>query len=237
MPPAVKGPVDGDGKRAAMPAAGSQDRRSRLAGGADDRPRMTQTNLLAGGRHEPNLAVVSAVRRAKRGDAAAWDELVERFAPLVWGIARAHRLSDADAADVSQAIWLKLVEHLPAVKNPAAIGAWLATATRRECLRVLRAQARVTLSGDALEVPDGRAAVDERLLLGERDALLWKAVSRLRASDQALLRLLAVEPALSYLEISAALAMPIGSIGPTRARALERLRVEVERLEAADALR
>jgi RNA polymerase sigma factor (sigma-70 family) len=173
-------------------------------------------------------ATSDTVRAAARGDRAAWNELVERYSGLLWAIARAHRLSSADAADVVQTSWMRLVEHLSAIKNPDGLGAWLATTARRECLATLRRAARCQPSDtvDMLIEPT-QADVDARLLDGERDAAVWRAFGRLPARDQALLRLLTTDPAPSYHEIGAALAMPIGSIGPTRGRALERLRREL----------
>jgi RNA polymerase sigma factor (sigma-70 family) len=129
-----------------------------------------------------------------------------------------------------QATWLKLIEHLDDLNEPARVGAWLATTARRECLRVLRSSKRELLLGEDLpedEEPD--AAADAEVLIAERDLALWRSFSRLRPSDQALLRLLMADPPPAYEEISAALDVPIGSIGPTRARALERLRRQLGR--------
>lgn len=157
-------------------------------------------------------------------DDAAWDRLVTRYRGLVWSVARAHRLSDADAADACQATWLRLVEHLDRVRDSGALGGWLATTARRECLRVLRSAGRALPVPDPPDAVDHDAAVDAGLLASERDAQLWRAFDRLGGRDRALLRMLAAEPRPSYEEIGGALGMPIGSIGPTRARALERLR-------------
>jgi RNA polymerase sigma factor (sigma-70 family) len=172
--------------------------------------------------------VAGLLRSAARGDGAAFDALVEEFAWMLWAIARGHRLSDADAGDVAQSTWLQLLEHLDSIRDPERVGAWIATTARRECLRVLRGAKRYVLSGE--ELPE-LAATDRALddvFAAERDAVLWRCFARLRPSDQALLRLLVAEPRLAYEEISAALDMPIGSIGPTRARALERLRHELD---------
>lgn len=168
------------------------------------------------------------VNLAAAGDQQAWNSLVAAFGPMIWAIARAHRLGDADAADVSQATWLALFEHLGTLHDPARVGAWLGTTARRECLRVLRDKERRAPVGDEFpehESPD--PSPGEELLLSERDAALWRGFGRLRASDQALLRLLTADPAPAYEEISAALDMPIGSIGPTRQRALARLREQL----------
>jgi RNA polymerase sigma factor (sigma-70 family) len=174
--------------------------------------------------------VTELVTSAAMGDQSSWDALVEEFGGMIWAVARAHRLRDADAADVAQATWLRLLEHLQQLNDPACVGGWLATTARRECLRVLRGNGRDVLFGDdgpqheSPDVPPGDALLD-----AERDEALWDGFSCLRASDQALLRLLVADPRPDYNEISAALGMPIGSIGPTRQRALERLRRELDR--------
>jgi RNA polymerase sigma factor (sigma-70 family) len=181
-------------------------------------------------------AVVSGlVRRAARGDQRAWDELIDEFAGLVWGIARAFRLDDADAADVSQTTWLRLVENLDRLQNPSRVGAWLATTARRQCIAYLDDAARVIPRGDDLPEPVGGAPEPvAALLTGERDEALWRALEHLPERDRRLLRMLMADPRPGYTEISAALDMPIGSIGPTRARALERLRREAQRRGLGD---
>jgi RNA polymerase sigma factor (sigma-70 family) len=94
--------------------------------------------------------VARLVARAASGDAGAWDRLVEEFGGIIWAAARAHRLSDVDAADVFQTTWLRLVENLESIRDPTRLGAWLATTSRRECLSVIRRGARLVLSGDDL---------------------------------------------------------------------------------------
>ncbi len=171
----------------------------------------------------------SLVSRALDGDEAAWSAIVDRFSGLVWATARAHRLSGADAADVVQFTWLRLVEHLDRVNDPERLGGWLATTARRESLRVLRLGGRHQLTGEieSFEVPDG-LDVDEAVLTGERDSALWQAFARLSERCQALLRLLVAATEPSYQEVSAALGIPIGAIGPTRMRCLATLRTNVE---------
>jgi RNA polymerase sigma factor (sigma-70 family) len=180
-------------------------------------------------------AVSRLVGAATAGDQRAWNALVQEFSGLLWAIARAHRLSDADAADVVQATWLRLLEHLERLRDRTRVGAWLATTARRECLRVIRDHGRAVPYGeDAPECDSGELALDEALFAHERDDALWLGFSRLRTSDQALLRLLVADPRPPYEEIAAALDMPIGSIGPTRQRALERLRQELDRQGSLD---
>jgi RNA polymerase sigma factor (sigma-70 family) len=192
------------------------------------------TKLLAdprgAGRRFCEDEIAGLVLAASAGDRRAWDALVREFDGLISAVARGHRLCDADAADVAQATWLKLCEHLSRLNEPARVGAWLATTARRECLRVLRTRDRQVLLGeDAPERESSDAPPDATVLNLERDAALWRSFACLRARDQVLLRLLVVEPSPPYAEISAVLDMPIGSIGPTRQRALERLRRELQR--------
>jgi RNA polymerase sigma factor (sigma-70 family) len=186
-------------------------------------PRTTGRRNLAQGE------IAKLVARAADGDQRSWDRLVDQFSAMVWAVARAHRLEDADAADVSQATWLRLVQHVGRLDKPERVGAWLATTARRESLRVLRdAPRRGEWDDDAAECESPDPAPGGGLLLAERDDALSRALACLRPRDQSLLRMLMSDPRPSYEEIAAALDMPMGSIGPTRARALERLRLALE---------
>jgi RNA polymerase sigma factor (sigma-70 family) len=173
-------------------------------------------------------SVTDLVMGARNGEKQAWDALVERYAPLIWSICRRYRLSGADADDVGQNVWLKLVDQLGRLRDPAALPGWLATTTRRECLRVLRAAGRTGAGGfvlDAGNLPDEHAGkAEDELLLAERNAALRAALADLPADCQRLLALLVAEPPVPYAEISARLGIPVGSIGPTRGRCLEKLR-------------
>jgi RNA polymerase sigma factor (sigma-70 family) len=168
--------------------------------------------------------LAALVEAAIAGDQCAWNRLVAEFGSMIWAIARAHRMGDADAADVSQATWVALFQNLGRLKDPERVGAWLATTARRECLRVLRdSRRRIPFGDDVPEQESHEPSPGEALLTRERDEALRRSFSRLRPTDQALLRLLTADPQPAYEEISAALDMPIGSIGPTRQRALRRL--------------
>jgi RNA polymerase sigma factor (sigma-70 family) len=173
-------------------------------------------------------AVSDLVARARSGDEQAWHALVERCAPLVWSICRKHRLGDADAEDVGQVVWLRLVEQLPMIHQPSALPGWLATVTRRECLRVLRAARgplAVEYGLDASILPDERASAAERdLLAAELHAALREALADLPPAARRLIALLVADPPVPYAEISARLGIPVGSIGPTRRRYLDKLR-------------
>ncbi len=172
-------------------------------------------------------AVVALVTQAEGGDRDAWAEIVERYAPLVWAICTRFKLSRADTEDVAQTVWLLLVEHLGKLREPAALPGWLATTTHRECLRVTTAARksgqRRTWLDEAVRFVDD-TAIDEEILIAERNAALPEALAELPSRCQQLLSMLLADPPYSYAEISTTLHIPIGSIGPQRARCLERLR-------------
>lgn len=175
------------------------------------------------------MDTVALLESAAGGDQRAWDSIVDRYSRLVWSVARSFRLSAADAADVHQSTWLRLVEQLGRIRDPQRLGAWLATTARREALALLRRAGRDLPTGDplTLESPDATQAEpepDEGVLRRERDRDLWRAFGRLPGNCQSLLRLLLIDPPPSYAEVSAALELPIGSIGPTRSRCLDQLR-------------
>jgi RNA polymerase sigma factor (sigma-70 family) len=174
------------------------------------------------------LQVTDLVTRAKDGDQQAWDALIERYSPLIWSICRRHRLGAADAEDVTQTVWLRLVDQLDKVRDPAAIAGWLATTTRRECCRALRAAPRPQATWrelDAETIPDKQARTAEQQLLAvERNAALRQALAQLTPRDQQLIAILTADPPVPYTEISARLGIPVGSIGPTRGRCLDKLR-------------
>ena len=173
------------------------------------------------------------VGAAAGGDHSAWDALVDAYGGLIWAVARSHRLSPGDAGDVSQTTWLRLVENIDRLSDPSRVGAWLATTARRECLRLLGRSKRTVLSGEELDPASDRLRLatpeaDAALLAAERDAEMRSAFGRLTPRCRDLLQLLLLDPAPSYDEISAALDIPVGSIGPTRGRCLEKLRGIVE---------
>lgn len=175
---------------------------------------------------EDNGGIALWVDAAVKGDQSAWNALVRRFLPLVVSIARRHRLHAADTADVSQTVWLRLVEHLDDLRDPQALPKWIATVTRNECLRVIRSGSRTTPLDDTIEtpprVPD--ADIDEPLLRHERGRVLREAFATLSDRCRTLLALMMTDPPTSYADISVRTGMRIGSIGPTRIRCLAKLR-------------
>lgn len=177
---------------------------------------------------DADTGVAELLARADRGDAAAWNALVDRYTNLLWSVGRAHRLDPADAADVVQTTWLRLVEHLDRIEDPERLPGWLVTTARRECLRLLKRSQRELPGGrddEAFDLPDDRTpALDAHLLDDERAAELWRCFGDLPERCQHLLRvLMAAEPP-AYAQVAEALGMPVGSIGPTRMRCLDKLR-------------
>ena len=174
------------------------------------------------------LAVAGLVIRARKGDNQAWDVLVERYAPLIWSICRRHRLDDADADDVGQSVWLRLVDQLDRIRDPAALPGWLATTTQRECARVLRTARGPHRAGnppDIKNMPDEQGmTAEQELLAAEAHAALREALSHLPPRDQQLIAALTQDPPLPYAQISARLGIPVGSIGPSRRRCLDKIR-------------
>jgi RNA polymerase sigma factor (sigma-70 family) len=164
---------------------------------------------------------------AADGDQRSWEIIVARHSDLVWSVARSFRLGRADAADVCQATWLRLLEHLRDIRDSDRLSAWLATTARREALAVLRRSARTVPTGEAWRLEPDDASTDEpdsKLLRSERARSVRQAFEQLPESCQQLLRIMLADPPPSYADVSAALGMATGSIGPARARCLDRLR-------------
>lgn len=168
------------------------------------------------------------VAAAAAGSQEAWNAIVDRFSSLLWSVARAYRLGTEDAADVVQNTWLRLVDNLDTIQQRAALAGWLATTARNEALSMLRRRARdVPMRDEDLGpiVTDAEAlALDTALLDEERDAQLWTCYASLSARCQRLLRVLMACDRPSYEQVSETLDIPVGSIGPTRSRCLDKLR-------------
>jgi RNA polymerase sigma factor (sigma-70 family) len=174
----------------------------------------------------PLPALVAA---AARGDSGAWDQIVERFTGLVWSICRAYRLTDADAADVVQLTWLRLLEHLDGIRDPQRLAGWLATTCRRECQAITRrSRSSVSVEDSQMDrLLGGGSPADEPLLTAEEHAALWQAFQLLSQWCQRLLRELVInadDGPPSYRLVAAKLQVPAGSLGPNRGRCLGQLR-------------
>lgn len=168
--------------------------------------------------------VVALVARARSGDTAAWNQIVERYASLVWSTCRRYGLNDADTEDIGGSVWLKLVESLDTLREPAALPGWLATTAQRACLQLLQANQRQEPVDRELTLDRVESAADETLLIEDRRVALRDAFFDLSPRCQQLLSLLFSDPPTGYATISTTLKMPVGAIGPTRTRCLQRLR-------------
>lgn len=163
--------------------------------------------------------------RVVDGDQDAWDAVVAQYAGLVWSIARSYRLHSAATEDVVQTVWLRFAEHCGRIRQADRLASWLATTTRNEALRVIRGHTRLTPTDLLSEEAEPTASTIEDLVTDDETLRsVLKAFARLSADDQQLLRLLCTVPPLDYQTIAEMLGRPIGSIGPTRARCLDRLR-------------
>jgi RNA polymerase sigma factor (sigma-70 family) len=177
---------------------------------------------------DQTCSVSELVTAAREGDQNAWNAIVDRFLPLVTGVITRHRLFGADADDVNQTVWLRLVEHLDRLREPDALPGWIATTTRHECLALLRRRQRSTpvdpSSYGVFDDDPKQGDLADGLLLDERHQALRDGLRELPEERRRLLLMLISDPPPSYSEISRTLGIPVGSIGPTRARALDHLR-------------
>jgi RNA polymerase sigma factor (sigma-70 family) len=172
--------------------------------------------------------VVALVLAARGGDRTAWDQIVERYAPLVWGICRRHRLSRSDTDDVGQNVWLRLFESLGTLREAAALPGWLARTTRNECLRVLRSAGQRERAEHTIDpepgLEGGYDLVEDELERAQRHLALRESFGQLRPQCQELLSMLFRDARPPYRQIGGQLGMKVGSIGPTRERCLAELR-------------
>lgn len=179
---------------------------------------------------EQTLSHGELLRLAASGESGAWDALVERFGQMVWSIARGFRLDDATAKDVSQTVWLKLIENIDSIKDPDRLPGWLATTCRREALKVAKARERTIPTDFEYDVADVAPSLDEMLVDDEENRQVVRAYTTLDEFCRQLLRLMTIDPPLSYDVISEVTGRPVGSLGPTRARCLEKLKAAMTRI-------
>jgi RNA polymerase sigma factor (sigma-70 family) len=178
-----------------------------------------------------SVSVATLVERAREADQGAWEELVARFGGMIAATGRRYRLTPSDVSELQQITWLRLVENLHRIEQPERLGGWLATTARRESLQLLRRAAKYRSGADQMlaNMADQRLPdPDARPIAEERDVVIRAAWERLRPRCQALLSQLMKDDPMGYKDLSKLMNMPVGSIGPTRARCLEHLRSLVE---------
>lgn len=166
------------------------------------------------------------VRRAAAGDELAWRQLIDELGPMLRRVSSTYRLGEAEAADAVATVWLKLVENIGSLRDGSSVPAWLTTTLHRECLARASARSRERLLADFADVHESVDVIDfDRWLLdADRRKMVNRAMMKLSEQQRQLIGMLFADPAPSYAQISANLAMPIGSIGPTRSRLLGKLR-------------
>jgi RNA polymerase sigma factor (sigma-70 family) len=164
---------------------------------------------------------------ARAGKPESLEQIVTELTPVLWHVVRAHGLDREPAEDVIQHTWLTFLHRLDEIREPLALTAWLVTTARCEAWRVQAAQHAETPveSGAMIETPDPLPTSEESVLLGERQSAVWQAVHRLSPSCQMLLRIVAFVHRPDYNEVASALGTARGSVGPTRGRCLEKLRI------------
>lgn len=165
-------------------------------------------------------------RRFRDGDSAALDDLVRLLTPVLWHVVRAYGLEQDHAEDVVQTTWLRLVRGHAKIADPQAVSSWVIVSARREAWRVAKQSKRVSAVDDdilAEHIPDA-ASAESHVVLTDDQRQLWAAVNTLNERCRRLLRVVAFEDRPDYASLAKDLAMPVGSIGPTRGRCLTKLR-------------
>jgi RNA polymerase sigma factor (sigma-70 family) len=176
----------------------------------------------------PAPTTADLLQAAGDGDLSAWERLVRRYEPVVTATIRSYRLQEADARDAEQRTWLRLLEHHRGVRKPEALGSWLAVTARRECLCILRDARRVVPSTEVEPPPDPDGDPERRVVEADTAGQLLRLVSLLPPRACMLLTALFDDDPPAYAELSRRTGIPVGSIGPTRARALQQLRTLVD---------
>ena len=188
-----------------------------------DEPQPVTVRADKPGRAERMADLLSA---ARTGSDDALGQIVNELSPLLWQVARSAGLSQGDAEDVLQTVWMRLITHLDGIHDAGALTGWLVTTTKREAWRV-RAAGRKQLPADQdvfADLPDKGPGSEEQVILEDQRRELWATIGMLSRRCQELLRILAFAPRSDYATVAAALGMRVGSIGPTRGRCLAKLR-------------
>jgi RNA polymerase sigma factor (sigma-70 family) len=188
-----------------------------------DEPQPVTVRANKPGRAARMADLLSATRA---GSEDALGQIVNELSPLLWQVARSAGLSQGDAEDVLQTVWMRLITHLDGIHDAGALTGWLVTTTKREAWRV-RAASRKQLPVDQdvfADLPNKGPGSEEQVILEDQRRELWAAIGMLSRRCQELLRIMAFAPRSDYATVAAALGMRVGSIGPTRGRCLAKLR-------------
>jgi RNA polymerase sigma factor (sigma-70 family) len=205
--------------------------KSRSSGKSSGTTRTAQLKLISGTNAIIEGAGTSVdLQRVRAGDPSAWEEILRRYGSLVYATVRSFRLQEADALDAIQTTWLRLAENADQIHNPERLGAWLMTTARRECLRILRQDKRLSRLTDMVAdaVVDSSVEPEQRVIEIDFVRRVWAFVNELSPRQRSLLRALFTDHPRPYAKVADITGIPIGAIGPTRRRALAQLRRRLE---------
>lgn len=207
----------------AVSAESSQDEMAEFADAADKSPRKSHAELL---------------NAARAGEEPAWEELIRRYGGLVQATANSFRLQQSDVANVVQSTWLKLFTSASSIRNPEKLGGWLTTTARREALALIRrSRSEITVESIGAERPSSDRTPEDVVVAAETRNEVRAAVGSLTGRSRQLVDALFYEPECSYAELSQRIGLPVGSIGPTRMRALWNLHRELHKASLHPVLR
>jgi RNA polymerase sigma factor (sigma-70 family) len=185
------------------------------------------TVSVSSGKPDRIERIASMLSAAREGSEDALADIVTELTPMLWQVARATGLSTPEAEDVLQTVWTRLVSHLDGIRDARAVIPWLVVTTRREAWRQ-RAADRRQLPAEAswfAALPDAGPGSEDQVIIDDQRRALWAAISQLSPRCQELLRIVAFVPRPDYEAVAAELGIPRGSVGPTRGRCLDKLRV------------
>lgn len=191
---------------------------------------MSITTTTRRGPAVASLSVTDLLRQACDGDQAAWEEIMRRYHSLVLAKVRSFRFQDADAHDAVQMTWLRLAENCHRIRFPEYLGGWLVTAAIRECL-CIRDEAKYIPNQDSTaveNVADPSVGPEQHVIDMDTVQTLRDLVAELEPRKRTLLQALFADEPAPYAELARITGIPLGSIGPTRARALRQLRLKID---------
>lgn len=194
------------------------------------KPAPTQNeNLLAS--HELAKADASLVKRCKKGDQTAWNTLVERYQRLIFAIPRRAGLSEEQAADVFQEVFLTLVEKIDSIEQPERIRSWIVTTAKFKTWAIIRGskglyspETEEEMEAEMARIEDKSPLADDMLIELEEQHMIRTALNLLEERCQQILSMIYLcDPSASYAEVAAAIGVGETSISPLRSRCLKKL--------------
>ena len=203
----------------------------RLMPGRGQYPSSNQASIT-GSSAIDSTSTTELLRIAASGDPAAWEAIVRRFEPALAAMITTYRLQEADARDAAQRTWLRMLENHQQIREPEALGGWLRTTARRECLRILAEQRPIEPLAERAEYLDAGVDVERLVVEADEARRLRGLLATLPRRSITLITSLFQDDPPNIVQLSASTGIPVGSIGPTRARALHKLRRIIEETDS-----